>query len=66
MRYAFLERTAKEHGADVIATAHNLNDNAETILFRMARGAGTARAYRHPGAARQDRPPASADAAARY
>ena len=40
VRYAFLERTAKEHGADVIATAHNLNDNAETILFRMARGTG--------------------------
>ena len=39
-RYAFLERTAKEHGADVIATAHNLNDNAETIFFRMARGTG--------------------------
>lgn len=39
-RYAFLERTAKEQGADVIATAHNLNDNAETILFRMARGHG--------------------------
>ena len=40
VRYAFLERTAKEQGADVIATAHNLNDNAETILFRMARGTG--------------------------
>lgn len=40
LRYAFLERAAKEQGADVIATAHNLNDNAETILFRMARGTG--------------------------
>ena len=40
LRYEFLRRTARENGADRIATAHNLNDNAETILFRMARGTG--------------------------
>ncbi|MBD5632146.1 MAG: tRNA lysidine(34) synthetase TilS [Clostridia bacterium] len=30
---------AQRFGADFIATAHHLNDNAETVLFNIARGA---------------------------
>jgi len=40
MRYDFLRQTAREVGADRIATAHNADDNAETILFHLARGSG--------------------------
>ncbi|MDE5859121.1 MAG: tRNA lysidine(34) synthetase TilS [Oscillospiraceae bacterium] len=36
MRY----RIFSEISADKIATAHNLNDNAETLIFRIARGTG--------------------------
>ena len=41
LRYAFLERTAREEGFDWIATAHTAADNAETILLNLTRGAGT-------------------------
>lgn len=40
-RYEFLETTAAELGAQRIATAHNSDDQLETILMNLARGSGT-------------------------
>ena len=40
MRYDFLFRAAEQLGADLIATAHNKNANAETVLMHLARGSG--------------------------
>ncbi len=39
-RYKFLETAAKKVGASVIAVGHTADDNAETILHRIIRGAG--------------------------
>ncbi len=41
-RYAFFGNMATEHGFDKIATAHNRNDNAETILMNFMRGSSLA------------------------
>lgn len=41
LRYSFFEEVAKKVNANKIATAHNANDNSETILMNLIRGAGT-------------------------
>ena len=39
-RYAALHEMAAETGCSVIATAHTLNDQAETLLMRLGSGTG--------------------------
>jgi tRNA(Ile)-lysidine synthase len=41
LRYAFLERAADRASASAIAVGHSLDDQAETFLLRLVRGAGT-------------------------
>ena len=40
LRYEFFKRVCEEEGYDLVATAHHLNDLAETIIMWLARGTG--------------------------
>jgi tRNA(Ile)-lysidine synthase len=40
IRYSFFDTLKKSLHADTIATAHNANDNAETMLINLMRGSG--------------------------
>ncbi|MHB9093237.1 MAG: tRNA lysidine(34) synthetase TilS [Eubacteriales bacterium] len=42
VRYRFFEDTARELGSSKLATGHNANDQAETVLIHFLRGSGPA------------------------
>jgi tRNA(Ile)-lysidine synthase len=64
-RYGFFERAADACGAGAIAVAHTKDDQAETFLLRLLRGAGTrGLAAIHPRAGRVVRPLLDVDRAA--
>jgi len=42
LRYTWFEEIRKKNGYDLIAVAHNLNDNIETLIINLTRGTGLA------------------------
>ena len=40
IRYDYFDRLMTEHDIPLLVTAHNANDNLETMLFHIARGSG--------------------------
>ena len=40
LRYEWFSQLCIEHGFDVLAVAHNANDNAETLMLNLLRGTG--------------------------
>jgi tRNA(Ile)-lysidine synthase len=56
-RYAFFERLVEQGAVDIVATAHTMDDQAETVLAHILRGTGIAGlAGIHPVAAHATRP----------
>lgn len=41
-RYDFFKRCAEKFNSEVVFTAHNYDDNAETVLYRIIKGTGIA------------------------
>lgn len=41
-RYARFREDQEKYGCDLIATAHHMGDQAETVMYRLLRGSGTA------------------------
>lgn len=39
-RYKFFEKCAKKFNSEIVFTAHNKNDNAETLIYRICKGTG--------------------------
>ncbi len=39
-RYAFFDELMQKHSIPLLATAHNANDNLETLIFNITRGTG--------------------------
>ena len=45
LRYSFFENIAKKYKSDTVILAHNKNDNIETLIYRVAKGTGTAECF---------------------
>lgn len=42
IRYDFFKQVCRKHGIHLVATAHTASDNAETVIYNLARGTGLA------------------------